>query len=49
MLQNSNRNEFIIENYPIENFPNQIGFNSCGDVSWRYLNESDKEYYFKVE
>ncbi|HLV15207.1 MAG TPA: hypothetical protein VKY41_08505 [Xanthomarina sp.] len=49
MLQNFNRNEFIIDNYPIENHPNQIGFNSCGTVSWRYLNESDKEYYFTVE
>lgn len=48
-LQNTNRNEFIIENYPIENHPNQIGFNSCGNVSWRFLNESDKEYYFSIE
>lgn len=49
ILQNSNRNEFIIAKYPIKNHPNQIGFNSCGNVSWRYLNESDKEFYFTIE
>lgn len=49
ILQNSKKNESIIESYPIENHPNQIGFNSCGNVSWRYLNESDKEYYFTIE
>ncbi|WP_145758326.1 hypothetical protein [Sediminicola sp. YIK13] len=48
-IQNVERNEFIINNYPIENHPNQIGFNSCDDVSWRFLNESEKEYYFTVE
>lgn len=49
VIQNSDRNEFIIDNYPIENHPNQIGFNSCGNISWRFLNESDKEYYFSVQ
>jgi len=49
VIQNEDRNEFIINNYPLENHSNQIGFNKCGDLSWRYLNESDKEYYFNVE
>lgn len=49
LLQNENRNEFIIDNYPIENHPGQIGFNRCNRVSWRFLNESDKEFYFTVE
>lgn len=48
-IQNPNRNESIIEGYPIRDFPDEIGFNSCGSVSWRSLNDSDKEYYFKVE
>lgn len=48
-INNSDRNEYIIDNYPIDNFPNQIGFNKCGNVSWRYLNESEREFYFIVE
>ncbi|WP_340201735.1 hypothetical protein [Ascidiimonas sp. W6] len=48
-LQNENRNESIIDKYPIENHPNQIGFNKCGKVSWRLLDESNKEFYFSVE
>jgi hypothetical protein len=49
VIQNANRHTFIIDNYPIENRSNQIGFNTCGSVSWRLLNESQREYYFKVE
>ncbi|GGW69811.1 hypothetical protein DFQ11_10611 [Winogradskyella epiphytica] len=49
LLQNLERHEFIADNYPIEDHPNQIGFNSCGEVSFRYLNESDREFYFTVE
>ena len=49
IIQNSNRHTFIIENYPIENHPNQIGFNTCNQVSWRFLNESEREFYFTVE
>jgi hypothetical protein len=48
ILQNTNRNEFIIEDYPIPNKPNEIGFNSCSRVSWRYLDESEREYFFTV-
>jgi hypothetical protein len=48
VLQNSDRNEFIINNYPIPNHPNAIGFIKCNSVSWRYLNESEREYYFTV-
>jgi hypothetical protein len=48
-IDNENRNEYIIENYPIEYHQNQIGFDKCGNVSWRYLNESEREYYFSVE
>ena len=48
-IQNANRHVFIIDNYPIENHPNQIGFNTCGSVSWRFLNESEREYYLTVE
>ncbi len=48
-IQNPNRNEFIIEDYPLKYYPNEIGFNSCESVGWRSLDESDKEYYFKVE
>ena len=49
LIQNENRNEFIIGRYPIEDHPNQIGFNSCDNVSWRFLNEPEKEYYFSIE
>ena len=49
VIGNVNRNELIINNYPIVNHPNQIGFNSCDNVSWRFLNESQREYYFTVE
>lgn len=48
-LTNHNRNTSIAHNYPIEDHQNQIGFNKCGNVSWRYLNESEREYYFTVE
>ncbi len=48
ILQNLDRNEFIIDAYLMENHPGQIGFNSCGNHSWRYLNESEREYYFRV-
>jgi hypothetical protein len=48
-INNENRNEYIINNYPLENFPNQIGFDKCGNVSWRLLNESEREFYFSVE
>ncbi|MFK7746866.1 MAG: hypothetical protein AB8B65_00610 [Kordia sp.] len=48
-IRNTNRNEAIIEAYPIENHPNQIGFDRCGSTSWRFLNESQREYYFTVE
>ena len=47
-IKNINRNTSIVENYPIVDFPNQIGFNSCGNLSWRKLNESEREYYFNV-
>lgn len=49
VIQNTNRHTSIIQNYPIENHANQIGFNTCGSVSWRFLNESEREYYFTVE
>lgn len=49
ILQNEDRNTDIIENYLIENNPNQIGFDRCGSISSRILNDSDKEYYFTVE
>ncbi|MCU4155357.1 hypothetical protein J1N10_05180 [Carboxylicivirga sp. A043] len=49
IIQNADRNEFIINDYPIADFPNQIGFNSCGEITWRVLNESEREYYFRVE
>jgi hypothetical protein len=49
MIQNVERNELIADNYPIENRIGQIGFNSCGSVTWRFLNESEREYYFTVD
>ncbi|MFD2543773.1 hypothetical protein ACFSSB_15710 [Lacinutrix gracilariae] len=48
-VTNANRNEYILDDYPLEFHPNQLGFNKCGNVSWRFVNESDKEFYFKVE
>ena len=48
-LRNTERNEAIIENYPIANFPGQIGFQRCERVSWRILSESEREYYFSVQ
>jgi len=49
LLQNQQRNEFILNRYPIAQFPNQIGFMTCEQVSWRYIDESDKEFFFSVE
>ena len=40
-IQNPNRNEFAIEDYPLKYFLNEIGFNSCGPVSPRSLNKSN--------
>jgi hypothetical protein len=48
-IGNEMRHAFIGEDYPIENFPDQIGFDRCGRSSWRFINESDREYYFRVE
>jgi hypothetical protein len=48
-IQNTDRHVYIIDNYPIENHPNQIGFNTCGGVSWRFTSESEREYYFSVD
>ncbi len=59
-IQNPNRNEFIIEDYPIRDFPDEpdsymgfnsfrFGFNSCGSVTSWSLDDSDKEYCFRVE
>lgn len=48
-LQNQNRNQTIPENYPIENHPEQIGFDTCGNVSWLFYKESQREYYIHVE
>ncbi len=48
-LRNTARNEVIIEDYPITNFPGQIGFQRCERVSWRILSESEREYYFSVQ
>jgi hypothetical protein len=47
-IQNINRNTNISENYPISSLPKEIGFNSCGKLSWRKLNESEGEYFFNV-
>jgi len=49
VIQNENRNEFIIENYLLTNDPNAIGFDQCGSVSSRLMNQSKKEYFFSVE
>lgn len=48
IITNLNRYEEIISNYPIVNQPNTIGFDKCGHTSSRYLNQSNHEYYFKV-
>ncbi|WP_010664163.1 hypothetical protein [Marinilabilia salmonicolor] len=48
-IQNANRHKNVINNYPIQNSPNLLGFNSCGEISWRFLDESEGEYYFRVE
>jgi hypothetical protein len=47
-LQNTDRNEFIINAYSNPNDPNIIGFDNCGIVSTRFLNESEREFYFAV-
>lgn len=49
VLTNANRNEYIADDYPMAVHPNQLGFDKCGNVSWRFVNESDKEFYFRVE
>lgn len=48
-IQNENRNEFIAENYPLENRPNQIGFDKCGNLSWLFLDETERVYFFSIE
>lgn len=47
-IQNINRNQVLANSYPIPDQPNQLGFDTCGQVSWRYLNESKYEYFFTV-
>jgi hypothetical protein len=48
-LANSERHSDIAANYAIPNRPNEIGFNACGSSSWRFLNASNREYFFRVE
>ncbi|MFN3639428.1 MAG: hypothetical protein ACK4UK_00785 [Flavobacterium sp.] len=48
-VRNQQRNEFIAAAYPLSFHPDQIGMDLCGRVSWRYINESQREFYFKVE
>ena len=47
-LTNTDLNESIITNYPLPYHPNQIGFDKCGNTSWKYLNQSNQEFYFTV-
>jgi len=48
IVQNENRNESIIENYQIENRPNQIEFNQCGNRSVLFINETERIYFFSI-
>ena len=48
-IQNIERNLFIADKYPIERHPNQIGFLKCERVSWLYIDQSTREFLFKVE
>jgi hypothetical protein len=47
-ITNNARNESLITDYLLEAHPNQIGFDKCGSKFWRFLSETDHEYYFKV-
>ena len=48
IILNTNKNTNIIEKYSIKEMTDKIGFNSCGQLSWRELKDSEKEYYFNV-
>ncbi|ARV16119.1 hypothetical protein BTO07_13635 [Polaribacter sp. SA4-12] len=48
-IQNVERNLSISEAYPIDRHPKQIGFLNCEAVSWLYIEESTREFLFKVE
>ena len=48
-IQNTERNESIALNYPLQNHPNQLGFNQCGNVSWLFLEDASQAYFFTVE
>ncbi|WP_438988746.1 hypothetical protein [Polaribacter sp.] len=48
-LYNNELNLSIAENYIIERFPDQIGFNQCGNTSWLYLKDTKNEFLFSVE
>jgi len=48
-LENNERHKTIANDYALPNRPNEIGFNSCGNSSWRFLNNSQREYFFSVE
>ena len=47
-LTNSERNEDLIQNYLLDSNPNAIGFERCGEYSYRFLNETEREFYFSV-
>jgi hypothetical protein len=49
IIKNTERNEYIVANYPLEYHPNQIGYSECGNVSWRDFTKSKSDYYFTVE
>ncbi|AFL81559.1 hypothetical protein Aeqsu_2096 [Aequorivita sublithincola DSM 14238] len=47
-LTNPERNENIAQDYLLSSRPDAIGFERCGEYSYRILNETDREFYFSV-
>jgi|SRR5690606_19123282 len=48
-LTNPERNENIVQNYVLSSRPDAIGFERCGEYSYRILNETIREFYFSVQ
>ena len=47
-LTNTNRNEYIVEDYILESNPAFVGFDRHGNLGYRLLSESKRELYFSV-
>lgn len=45
---NKDINKFIFQKYSIPDFPDELGFSQCEQFSWRPIQASNSEFYFRV-